>query len=70
MLTYSHKYECIKIYSLTHTYIYTRVTFSSVLQFAEMTEVEFAPLTAQVIEAYVKTGEPMDKAGKYFVIIK
>jgi septum formation protein len=28
-------------------------------------DVEFAPLSAAQIEAYVATGEPMDKAGAY-----
>lgn len=33
----------------------------------EMTRVFFRPLTRQEIEAYVATGEPMDKAGAYAV---
>jgi len=33
--------------------------------FAERTEVEFASLPAALIEAYVESGEPMDKAGSY-----
>lgn len=33
--------------------------------FVEVTEVEFHTLTADEIVAYVKTGEPMDKAGAY-----
>ena len=33
--------------------------------FHEVTEVNFDHLTDEVIEAYVKTGEPMDKAGSY-----
>ena len=32
---------------------------------AESTAVEFYPLTAAEIEAYLDTGEPMDKAGAY-----
>lgn len=32
---------------------------------AEITEVSFAPLSNQEIDAYVATGEPMDKAGAY-----
>ncbi len=31
----------------------------------ELTEVEFLPLTPDAIAAYVRTGEPMDKAGAY-----
>lgn len=33
--------------------------------FAEETEVEFYPLTDEEIDCYVKSGEPMDKAGAY-----
>ena len=33
--------------------------------FAEATKVEFYPLAAEEISAYVETGEPMDKAGAY-----
>lgn len=33
--------------------------------FAEHTEVEFYPLSDNEIRAYIKTGEPMDKAGAY-----
>ena len=33
--------------------------------FFEQTQVTFYPLTEQEIEAYVATGEPMDKAGAY-----
>ena len=36
-----------------------------VLKSYEKTLVEMAPLTLQEIEYYVKTGEPMDKAGGY-----
>ena len=34
-------------------------------KFFEATEVEFADLTDQVIDRYIVTGEPMDKAGGY-----
>lgn len=33
--------------------------------FAEETKVEFYPLTAEEINAYIATGDPMDKAGAY-----
>ena len=33
--------------------------------FAEETKVEFYPLTAEEIGAYIATGDPMDKAGAY-----
>ncbi|MDD3252633.1 MAG: Maf family protein [Lachnospiraceae bacterium] len=33
--------------------------------FAEQTDVEIYPMTAEQIERYVDTGEPMDKAGAY-----
>ena len=33
--------------------------------FAEETEVEFYPLSEEEIDLYVKSGEPMDKAGAY-----
>lgn len=36
-----------------------------VLTEAERTEVKFRPLTDDEIDAYVATGEPMDKAGAY-----
>lgn len=35
------------------------------LSFSETTFVEFYPLTDEEIDAYVATGEPMDKAGAY-----
>lgn len=35
------------------------------VSFVEKTEVFFGPMSTDEIEAYVKTGEPMDKAGAY-----
>lgn len=43
----------------------TLITPKSSVTFAEETLVEFYPLTAQEIEDYTSTGEPMDKAGAY-----
>ena len=37
----------------------------AVSSFAEETEVEFYPLSEEEINLYVKSGEPMDKAGAY-----
>lgn len=50
-----------------HT-VYTGVTVCRGGQFLtqhEATAVRFRPLTAQEIDAYIATGEPMDKAGSY-----
>lgn len=50
-----------------HT-VYTGVTVcrgGQVLTQHEATTVRFRPLTAQEIDAYIATGEPMDKAGSY-----
>lgn len=33
----------------------------------EVTEVDFDDLSDQIIQAYVETGEPMDKAGAYAI---
>ena len=37
----------------------------SVRSFLQETEVEFYPLSEETIDAYIATGEPMDKAGAY-----
>lgn len=50
-----------------HT-VYTVVTVcrgGQILTQHEATTVRFRPLTAQEIDAYIATGEPMDKAGSY-----
>ena len=35
------------------------------ISFCDISDVEFYSLEAEEIEAYVKTGEPLDKAGAY-----
>lgn len=41
--------------------------FTKVVSFHECTEVEVAPMTPEQIRAYIKTKEPMDKAGAYAI---
>lgn len=41
------------------------VSGASVHSFVDITDVTFYPLTPEEIDAYVATGEPMDKAGAY-----
>ena len=51
-----------------HHTVYTGVTVrrgEQTLTAHEATRVHFRPLTATEIEAYISTGEPMDKAGSY-----
>ncbi|MGN1001300.1 MAG: Maf family protein [Oscillospiraceae bacterium] len=48
--------------------VFTGVTLikgDEILSHAERTAVRFRPLTEEEIEAYIRTGEPMDKAGAY-----
>jgi len=48
--------------------VYTGVTLlrdDKVISHAERTDVSFREVSGSEIEAYVKTGEPMDKAGSY-----
>jgi len=50
-----------------HT-VYTGVTIiqnGNEMTFAEKTEVFFRQISQEEIEAYIRTGEPMDKAGAY-----
>ena len=49
-------------------YVYTGIAIcykNKVFTTYEKTKVEFKNLTAEEIEEYIKTGEPMDKAGAY-----
>ena len=51
-----------------HHTVYTGVTVrrgERILTAHEATRVHFRPLTHEEIEAYIATGEPMDKAGSY-----
>ena len=53
----------------THT-VYTGVTIARggrMLTQVEASQVRFRPLDPEEIEAYIATGEPMDKAGAYAV---
>jgi septum formation protein len=60
--------EMLKSLSGKHHDVYTGVSImspTSSSRFYERTEVLFWELTDSEIEAYVKTGEPLDKAGAY-----
>lgn len=51
----------------THT-VFTGVvvhTCTKIVKFSESTKVFMAPISEEIIKAYVKTGEPLDKAGGY-----
>ena len=61
-------YAMLSRLSGRHHTVYTGVTVSrsgETLTAHEATRVHFRPLTPAEIEAYVSTGEPMDKAGSY-----
>ena len=61
-------YAMLSRLSGRHHTVYTGVTLSrggESLTAHEATRVHFRPLTPAEIEAYVSTGEPMDKAGSY-----
>ena len=61
-------YAMLSRLSGRHHTVYTGVTVSrggKSLTAHEATRVHFRPLTPAEIEAYVSTGEPMDKAGSY-----
>ena len=61
-------YAMLSRLSGRHHTVYTGVTISRGSESVtahEATRVHFRPLTPAEIEAYVSTGEPMDKAGSY-----
>ena len=63
-----HAHQMLAALSGREHTVYTGVTVcrgGQVLAQHEATTVRFRPLTAQEIDAYIATGEPMDKAGSY-----
>ncbi|MDE7313713.1 MAG: Maf family protein [Eubacterium sp.] len=68
----SHAKEMLQMLAGNVHQVYTGVALILVLhgkrqciEFADCTNVRFYPMSAQEIEAYVQSGEPMDKAGAY-----
>ncbi len=47
------------------TLMYAKNKRQECIKFAECTDVKFYPVLEAEIKAYIKTGEPMDKAGSY-----
>lgn len=63
-----HAFEMLQSLSGREHTVYTGVTVcrgEQILTQHEATSVHFRPLTPQEIDAYIATGEPMDKAGSY-----
>lgn len=61
-------FDMLKALSGKTHFVYTGVTIikgEKSVTFSEKTEVEFFPLSDEEIADYVKTGEPLDKAGAY-----
>ena len=66
-------YNFLKSFSNNCHSVYSGVclkTPDKTLVFSEMTKVYFGDLNDDVIEAYVKSGDPMDKAGGYGIQVK
>ena len=60
--------DFLTLLSGTSHYVYTSVAIAyknNLISDYEKTRVEFNPLSAREIEEYIKTKEPMDKAGAY-----
>ena len=56
------------IYEMNHNHIHNNIgknEIELVSSFTVTAKVKFTQLSADDIHAYVKTGEPMDKAGSY-----
>ncbi len=65
-----HAFEMLSALSGREHTVCTGVTVTQgnrTLTEAERTRVRFAPLSEDTIRAYIRTGEPMDKAGAYGV---
>ena len=63
-----HAHQMLSALSGREHTVYTGVTVcrgGQILTQHEATTVRFRPLTTQEIDAYIATGEPMDKAGSY-----
>lgn len=66
-------FRVLKLFSGNCHKVYSGVcirTPSRVVNFSECTKVYFGSISDKVIEAYVKTGDPMDKAGGYGIQVK
>lgn len=66
----THAFDMLKSLSGRQHTVYTGVSLlvkgsSQPTNFFEATNVTFAHMTDQMIESYIKSGEPMDKAGAY-----
>ena len=63
-----HAHAMLKALSGKKHFVYTGVAVAEndkVRSFVQKTEVEFYELSDEIIEKYIATGEPMDKAGAY-----
>lgn len=69
-LDYNNAFEIIKMLSGKSHQVYSGITIyntenGNTKSDFVMTDVKFSTLTDEEIKAYIKTGEPMDKAGAY-----
>lgn len=63
-----HAFEMLQKFCGKSQFVYTGIilkTQQQTVKFFEKSEVIFGELTAEMIRAYIDTGEPMDKAGGY-----